>query len=442
MKTLSLELISYQNNDKFPEKLTSLIEKIYEDIGNFIYLENEILIDKSNTIRDIEKLIKDRFNLTVLFDKEFSNYYPAAMIPFQSDYLTEIGTLRNIGPNVFSSLFGSNNIFKHIKVLEKEKEAYFKRIHNRKGFVDLKNARVGGYLADVKNYLIVNFFVLKSEGLTPEEVTAVILHELGHAFIGLETHYRLETTNSTILEILDNINKNKQEKAIYIFKKHFDQQDIEKASLGNNEEIQDFYGKLANAYLGELKSQLVNSKYDETNYENLSDSFAGRFNVSKDLVTGLHKLHLKYGTIIPNSYAIYATIFIIQVMLLGLLLVLGGIPGIALATFLFLFICGNDDTTMTYDFPIERYIRIKNGIINNLKNPNLPDKLTKNLLEQFLIIDNIIQESGYFKGILPTLSDFILPANRDNIYYINLQRKIEDSLNNILFVKSASIRTM
>ena len=48
----------------------------------------------------------------------------------------------------------------------------------------------------MKNYLIINFFSLKSEKMTASEVCAVIMHEIGHAFVGLETHHNLTTTNA------------------------------------------------------------------------------------------------------------------------------------------------------------------------------------------------------------------------------------------------------
>lgn len=80
---------------------------------------------------------------------------------------------------------------------------------------------VGGYLADVKHILIINFFKLKMDGLSSEEVAAVITHEIGHAFDGLSAHYKMHTTNSAIMDTLNQLNENKTEKAFYTFKRHF-----------------------------------------------------------------------------------------------------------------------------------------------------------------------------------------------------------------------------
>jgi len=442
MKSLALELIDYQNKDKFPEKLTNIIEDIYKEIDDQKYTKNIELIGKSENARRIEKLIRERFNLNVVFDKEFSEFYMAAILPFMSDYLSASSTLNNISTKIFSDLFSGINIYKHYHELETEREKYFKRIHNRKGFVDKKNARVGGYLSDVKNYLLVNFFMMKAEDITPAEAAAIITHEIGHAFVGLETHHRLTTTNSTIMDIMDNINKNKHDKAIYIFKKNFDVEDLEKTSLDNSKEITDFYGKLANKYLGELNSQLINNKYDETNFENLADSFAVRFNMGKDLFSGLYKLHTQYGHITQRSSFMYWTALIIEAITLAILLILCGPMALGVAVVILIALTNLPSGHMTYDNAMDRYNRIRNGIINNLKNEKLPANIAKDLVDQFVVIDTVMKNSTHFDSILDTLFGALDFGNSSDNYYIKLQQTIENSLNNILFVKSSQLRTL
>lgn len=439
MKKIAMELIDYQNGDPFPDKLKNEVQAIYSDIENNKYKSNKELIEKSSHARAIEKLIKDRFNLTVLFDKEIAEYIPAAIIPFMSDYLTHSDNVNRFSASVFGNIFRGTNIFKHIHNLNKEKEAYFKRIHNRKGFVDTKYARVGGYLADVKNHLIINFYTLYAEGLIPDETVDIILHEVGHAFTGLESHHRLTTTNATIAGILDDINNNKPDRAYYVFKKEFDPKDLDKAALGNKEEVTDFYSKLAAVYMGELSSQFKNQKYDETNFENLADSFANRFNRGKYLVSGLHKLHVKYGAVMQDSKATRALMYVMEVLYLLIILSATGYIGALLAVALIVFVLDSDRTEMTYDFPKDRYNRIKNGIINNLKNTRLPKALVKDLVDQYKFIDGVIEDSMEFSFLTPKIGDVLFAKNRENNYYINLQKVLENSLNNTLHLKRAEL---
>lgn len=442
MLHVAQELITYQTQDKFPEQLSGIISRIYEKIDSGKYKNNDVIIKTSEEVKEISFLIRDRFNLNMPFDKELHAYVPAAVIPFLSDYLTEAVSLNNLGPETIGNLFGVVNIYKHVSQLEKEREAYFKRIHNRRGYVDRKLARVGGYLADVKNYLIVDFFFLKKHDITPEEASAIVLHEIGHAFTGLETHHRMSTSNSTVMDIIEDINGGRKDKAFYRFKRYFDKNDLDNSSLGNDDEITDFYGKLANKYIEELNTQMGNYKYDQTNFENLADSFATRFGMGKPLVSGLHKLHTNYGTVQSNSNLLYATLFLIDITLLALMLVLTGAIGVALCALIIFCIYNQSNSHMTYDFPIERYNRIKNSVVNHLKNQHLPKEFTRDLIKQYTFIDDVIKNSMYFKDVLSRISDWIVFNNRENNYHIQVQQNIENNLNSVLFVKSAQIRTL
>lgn len=440
MKIISMELIKYQNNDTFPQKLTEQIEYIYKEIDNGIYMDNKTLTEKSGYLKEVQTMLRNRFNMNIVFDKELHVFYPAAIIPFFSDYLADLSSLKNIGSDKFSALFKFHDIYKHVGEIEKEKKAIMAKLHNRKGYIDMKNARVGGYLSEIKHYLIIDFFALKDSEITPSELTAIILHEVGHAFTGLEYHHKLETTNSTIADILNEMNNNNPDKAAYLFKKRFTDKEFQEISVSNSKEVNDFYGKIALAYLGEIKTQMGNSKYDETNFENLADSFAGRFNMGKDLVSGLNKLNRRYGMVRDNSRMTYSILLFIELLLCIMFLAVFKVPGAIVMMAVFVVLFNSDNSTMTYDFPLDRYNRVKNSIVNNLKNINLPSELTKDLLAQFVFINETIEKSMYFKGLGDHIADILLSSNRNNNYYIGLQQSIENNLNNLLFVKAQQIK--
>jgi len=440
-KNISLELIDYQNKDNFPNEVNSLVEFIYEEIDSKVYKNNKELITKSNHVKKLVSTINKRFNLNIQLDSELGVLTPAAIIPFLSDSVLNSKSLNGLDISFFKNLFSGVNIYKHLNSIIKEREELYKKIHNKKGYVDLKNARVGGYLSSVKHTLILNFFILKELDISSKEFTAILVHEIGHAFTGLETHHNLTTFNSTILDTLDKINKNKENVIDYRFKSYFTEKEISEAELGSKNGRIDFYSKIANKYIEQLNSQLLNAKYDETNYENMSDSFAVRFNLGKDLVSGLHKLNSLSGSVVSNSKTLYFSMYMIEVILLLLVLCTTGIVGLMIGSFILIHMF-TSNTDMTYDFPVDRYNRIKNGIINNLKNKDLPKQLTKDLLDQYYFIDEIIKSSDYFKGVIPLLGEYIVPRKINDNYYIQLQQNIENNLNSVLFVKSAHLRTL
>ena len=442
MKTIAHEMIAYQNDDDFPDKLTAKIEFIYKEINNKVYQDNKTLIEKSSYVTDIENLIRNRFNMNIVFDKEFHVFYPAAIIPFFGDYLSDLNNLKNLGSDTVSSLFKFNDIIKHVNKIEKEKKEMLSKLHNRKGYIDFKNARVGGYLSDIKHYLIIDFFSLIALDITAKELTAIILHELGHAFGGIEYHHKLETTNSTIADILNEINNKNPDKALYIFKKHFTKKEFNDVTVDSQKDVYDFYGKVALAYLEEIKTQMTNSKYDETNFENLADSFASRFNTSAELVSALNKLNKKYGIVFNNNLITYSILMFVDLLVNILLLALFPPIGAIISAAMIVILYNSDNSNMTYDFPIYRYNIIKNSLINNFKNLNLPDKVVKDLLLQYVFITETIEKSLYFEGAKQHIADILLPSNRNNNYYIKLQQDIENGLNNSLFVKSQQVKVL
>ena len=144
-KNISLELIDYQNKDNFPNEVNSLVEFIYEEIDSKVYKNNKELITKSNHVKKLVSTINKRFNLNIQLDSELGVLTPAAIIPFLSDSVLNSKSLNGLDISFFKNLFSGVNIYKHLNSIIKEREELYKKIHNKKGYVDLKNARVGGF---------------------------------------------------------------------------------------------------------------------------------------------------------------------------------------------------------------------------------------------------------------------------------------------------------
>lgn len=445
MRLFSMEQIYFQNKDPFKNDLIRLVEKIYTDIEVGRIKNNTEIILGTTYGKELVQLIKDRFNLSMVMDEKLSYILPAAIIPFSSDYLLSVKGVNQFSSNFFMELYGSSNIVGRIRTIEKERANLYKRINNRKGFVDFKSARVGGYLADVKHFLIINFFKLKEYGMNAAEVAAVITHEIGHAFDGISSHYKMQTSNAAIMDTLNLLNENKAEKAYYTFKRHFDHKDLEDAKVSKDSHITDFYGPLAARYINELSSSIHNGKYDESNYEAMADSFAVRMGFGGELVGGLEKLYTRQGVSPSNSKKFYYFLLMIDVILIGIILMLGGVFGLGILAVVFTFFSGTNNRDFTYDFPYDRYARVRNGIISNLKDRTLPKEYVEELLSQLNYIDSILSVSKTFKGydgVLTYIADIVKPGAREASKYIEIQQTIENSLNNNLFQKSAQLRVV
>lgn len=440
MTKLSLEQIFYQTKDPFKDDLTRLVDEILHLIDDGKLKSNLEVLTVSGYGTKLIKLIKNRFNVTVVMDDKLSNYIPAAVIPFSSDYLLSVKSVNRFSSNFISELFGGTNIFSHLKKLEKERTDVYKRVHGRTGFVDFKSARVGGYLADVRHFLIINFFTLRDRGLTSDEIAAVITHEIGHIFDGLSSHYKMTTNNSAIMDTLNLLNENKIEKAIYTFKTRFGPEELEEAKLSKDSKVTDFYGPVARQYMTDITKQFKNTKYNQTNYEAMADSFAVRLGFTDSLIKALDKVYTDSGISPYNSVKFFYVNYVVESMMYAFLLLFCGIPGAILTVLFFSLFAGSNHKDMTYDVPYDRYNRIRNGVIGHLKNPQLPKEFTEELLNQLTYIDSVMANAKNFKSLSDIVADIIKPSARETVKYIEIQQTIENSLNNNLFQKSAQLR--
>ena len=440
---LALETIDYQIKDSFPPALVSLVEQIYDLIDRKKLRNTSKVIGVEGYTQEIEKLIKSRLGMNVKFTKELHVFAPAAIIPFFGDYFRNAREMSKFKAGKGQSLFSfSHKAMAEYKELEKHRKQVMKKLDGRTGHLDTKTAKVSGYLSDIPHYLIADFVWMKDYGITPSETTAILLHELGHAFDGLEEHNRVEQTNRSIYDVLSELNDRQYEKAGYVFRSKFTKEEFEQAMLEDEAKRHDFCGKLAKAYLGEVKSQITNAKYNETNFENMADTFAVRFGMGKDLASGLHKLMVGSGYVLPNSNVLYSIGVLMDIMVGAASFIVFPVYG-AIVFWAVIFMIHNSDTMdMTYDLPMDRYNRVKNSIVNGLKRRNLPKEVVQEFLQQYEYLSTVLDTFMAPESLQLKLADFIIPAARESKYYSDLQKSIENSLNNDLFVKSAQLKVL
>ena len=436
--SISFETIQYQHKDSFGGDLQALLQSIFDSLESKEYKTTNQIIGKHPSVKKIEVLVKERMGLNIEICKDLHVISPAAIIPFFGDYM------RGHRISDFYQTFGTGvrfgDILKKVEEIDKAKIASMKKAHNQTGYVDLKHARVGGYLAQLRHYVLLDFVWMYRNDITAAELAAITTHELGHAFDGLEEHYRLQTTNRAIFDILVDLREGREDKALYRFRNKFTEAQFKHAQLSTSAERQDFCSELALRYLDTIQSQYLDDKYDETNFENMADSFATRFGMGKDIVSGLHKLHLRGGAVLPRNGFGYSVVAFVQVLTVAVLLLVYPPFGAIAYAGLAVFFMGKRNANMTYDLPIDRYQRIKNTIVNAIKDTRLPVEVTKDLLEQIGYINVLIE--GFMNhdfDMGDAFANLIVPTNRNAVYYVNLQQMLERNLNNPLYLLCGSV---
>lgn len=446
-RSLATEAIEYQKGDMFHKNLTGLLNKVEGDIADGIINSNSEIIDEYGT--QITDLIRKRFNLNIVPVKEFSEISPLAIIPFSSDMIdSALNGYDEKSLNRFVGLmeFSHEEIFRKYKKIISERKRMAKRINNKKGKIDFNKAYVSGYFSEVTHYLILDLKLLfGSKIMTPAQVSSAIIHEVGHAFHGLELHYRFTTTNLAISHVMSSLEQNNVEEAIYRFRSSFGAEDLIEASINKDSTREDFYGVVVEKYMKGLESHYGgNGWYDQVSFEFMADNFVTRLGAGGDLVVGLDALSRKLNfDVNRNPYKIRVVSGIYHLLIFTAMGMSGGTGlVVAMGAYLLFVQMLMARVPEIYDGFKDRGVRVSQDIANILKDRSLPDSEKEMLITQFELTMDINKLNKNFTPLFVAMWKKILPSLRKADYYKKMEQRIESGLNNPLFVTVARLDTL
>jgi len=435
-------MITYGNR-KLGDQLTDLFARIKEFLNNNSFdnlisdfKENasgkEISVDKA-----IEKIITDNTNMKVTV--EIDSPLVAAIMPFP---------------------FNRNHVLlkdfvRDMYYLKGEKEI-LKNSKDKIGTVDLEKVTLGGIFTEYEHTLYLNLkLLLVTYDFTPAEMTAVVMHEIGHVFTYYEYSNRVNSTNQLLAELAEEIHNKKQnpEKIELIFK------EVKNNMRLSEEEYNDlissvdkviFGPKLFSLYIRNITGLRQTIKYDETSSEALADNFAVRMGYGKELVIALDKLH-KYS---PERNDVVlmlflTTEFIFDFILTPILIIFlltafpYAIVGFVLAILLMLEFLGSGNLVykdMTYDELKQRYNRVRQAMIGRLKDLKIKPNEAKEIVYAVEQIDDLMKEVNNSASLKERLLKDFLPSSRKVSKDMQRQQDIEELSFNPLFVASAKLK--
>lgn len=428
----ALEAVEFQDRS-FGDQLTKLIATIYEKLTNGDCTSETLA--REPEIKLMEDLILRAKGLRVHI---VANSELAAILPFY--------------PNK-SSIFIDD--FFHGQFTIAHQEKVLKEANGKKGTIDLKKAKVGGFFSEGTSILYMNFYVLKTTfGMTPAEVTACTLHELGHAFSSLEYSDRLVRTNQVLAEASREIfNKKGKANIDYVFRElqkvnsEVTIEEVDKIANGNRI----IGGVLWNKILIETVGQeMRNSKYSENSFEQLSDNFASRHGYGKELISALDKLHLttgsveKYSFLRKFSFAMSCIAMIIMPFMIFAAATTAPLIAFILTVIATSTFVGEGDgyRDNTYDELKQRYTRIRAELITFLKDPTVPKEKVATTVAQIKLMDDVISKTADYYSAWRIASNALLSKNREARRDINYQKQLEGFVNNDLFTAAAQLRTL
>lgn len=437
---MSGEMIHYSKSE-LGDALAHIFQKT-KDVLNKVSLTNEGIV----------KGLKDeKYDITHVIPDIVQKY---------TNIKLELTINTNIAGAVMVFPFNRNNIL----LKEKFRDSYFlpgeakilAKAQEKKGYVDLENAKLEGIFTEYTHTLFLDLrtlFVVWN--MTAREVTAIVLHEIGHVFTYYEYSTRLSTTNQLLADLSYSLHNNENDikKREYVFK------ELVKNNVLSEKESEELYNEVDNTILGrklfkvyvrEITSLRDNIKYDETTSEALADNFAVRQGFGLDLVTALDHLYKfspernRYILSLMFTSELVMDFIVVPVFITGLLINPASLPiGIVLLLLLstaYFTASVIDFKDMSYDELRQRYNRVRIGIIGQLKDKNLDKKTVKDIIENLDTIESILSDVHDTTSLKMRLGNFLLPSSRATVKDISRQQYLEELAYNPFFVTSAKLK--
>jgi len=401
----SEETISFQEDLAFISELDAIHEEIIQSASEELskskatrYVGKTVISEDKYT--RLESVIRKRTGLSFIFDRR-GEFGPAVYM-FIEKYDTPL----------------SNNIFldfvtpEFYNVVSKARKAFMDKISKGKVVVDLKNARIEGLQDTPIGVLFMNYesFLYKNTrpiipkhkmlGFTAKELTAILLHEIGHAFTYIEYIGRVTKDVNRLADVFKDVKKPedvKLNKRKYV---------IRLATAIDSEDLVKTYDKYKDSHIrwsttamlkivDHVRSQLYDINGYKEYSEVVADQFVARFHRSKELISALDRIALHN---IPTAFVI-ATLHILQMYaiiftVLGQYLRILGIPPVIIAIIagvLLLYLKYNF-TSHTYPSNYERIRRMRSETVTSIKYAkNLTSKQRKELLESVEYLDKTMK---------------------------------------------------
>lgn len=429
------ESIAFQRNDMFGPNLETIVAK-YESMVSAG--ANQKAIKEAKELHaSLEMLIKARLGVKA---KIITDSYLAAVIP--NVYVPHNPMIRDDIKHIYE-------VFDNIAAQDKLRKMKNKAVL---GTVNTQTAKISGWFSEQELPVYINFRGLfKDCKLTVPEVTAVILHELGHAFEAVVFCANVNTTNQIIADLVRHVDsKDYGGDVDYIHSRIKEispesTKDIADALASGNKVVMSVAAY--RLYNDVTKTLMSNKVYDRTGFEAIADNFTSRFGYGLQLIQGLEKLEGKFpeydrsvqmhlDTVISLTITSMSAVGCLFAALVGT----ASFPAVIFGS-MFAYLSKiifdtqrPSQKDMTYDNIKDRYIRVRNQLIEQIKDKELPAQAREALLEQIKTADMIIANKRVFVGFLQKFAILAIPTDRRVVADIAVQQEIERIMSNDIFV--------
>lgn len=353
------------------------------------------------------------------------------------------------------------NEFERTTISEKlpmslERIAKVLKVKNVVGVVDIRNNAFGGIYSEIPITLSIDPIVLMDMGknaytssfvgwklqFTDEEVAACILHEVGHIATTFEYMNRVYSTNQSLAALANARLMSEADAKATVVNLVADKEGLDEAQRTALLLAKDFDEVGLILYAAGVEksiSELGDSVYDSTSIEYLADQYAARCGAGSSLVSSIAKLNVAFPRNPSNGLADGVVTFVASLMKAT-----GMNAGYATS------VIGAGEridrdraTNVTYDEPHVRINRIRDQLIQRLKDPTISDDLKKSILKDIESVDMINKDIKEVNpGLFARIQEIFNPRLKMSNKFKILQKDLEKIGHSDLFIHSAKINSL
>lgn len=438
-----MEAIAYQRNDRFGPDL----EEIIQEYVDLVKAKTPSKVIEGNKVlkERFAKVVKDRIGMTVYL---ITNSYDAATIP---NVLVEHSAMNRDAMRQYFEVDPTAAGVGLLKAAEDGKKL---------GTVNTETVKVTGWMAEQPIAVFMNFEkLLGLADFTTAELTAIVLHELGHDFEAAAMANRANHNNQVLADLVRHIkNKDRGGSVEYIYRElksidpKLEKETIEGLFSGDTVVMGVSAFRLIQ---GTIRSISGSSVYNRTAFESMADSFAVRFGYASPLASGLDKLlndpariFNKNLIMVFNTFVAISTFMSVITMLTLLFKVRNAASLVKLVISLvqnmgLLALIGKLYRTSSedyaYDRDNERLDRIRKNVLEMAKNPEIDKKTKIALIEQLKELQTIVKNTPPDINPLQKVLNLVFKGDWNSATSIAAQKQIEDMIANDLFISSMKL---
>ncbi len=304
--------------------------------------------------------------------------------------------------------------------------------------VDLRTGRVKGYFKQVKVTIVMAHNIFTNKSYKTENICGIYAHELGHAFTYFEYFGNIVRRSCLIDQASKTVMNNSynSESKVKLLQEVEKQLGIENLELEKAVNLPTDKAKLqveqvliTDDLFNHTRTESSTPYYDARNIEQLADQFCVIHGMGKwqaEALTVIYKNYRDTSVISTAEFVIIelikVTLFLLVTFLNPFLVLLYGLTFIPLAEW--------------YDRPKQRIEHLRRQMISNLKMVKDPLVKTK-LIADIQAMDDLLEQYHQRSTVFELYINHLNPVGRRMYKEEIFRKKIEDYLNNDLFVKAA-----